>query len=477
MNLAILIGVSEYKTLTQLPGCKNDVKSIAELIRKTEKFDKILEICDETNSTSVKNKLIDFVNISKDEEIEEIIFYFTGHGSYLDDEFYYILSDFESSKKTQTSLQNSELDSLLKSLNPKLVVKFVDACQSGFSYIKDIDSADNYIKSTKGNFKNCYFLFSSLNVQSSYQNQDFSFFTLSILNAVKKHLDDKVRYKNIIDYVSDEFSKNSVQTPFFVTQADFTEIFCTKNKLLNDFLATIPNSFENPKEIAEEENDASKTIEELIIADSAKNLSNEKVNDFFQSIKTQIEKFKPESAYKNLYDFVISFPKHNNSQKSLSTIGDYLAKNKGYFAEPSYENVEYQSVETPNRLGGSLLSSFNNQPYTVTKTRKEISGYYITTKYPYEQIRIDINSKYPNLTSFNCSIFFVSNDRKIRFYWFLTSYIKKSWSEKDLDTRFNWNIFEFEFVELESIKQNLVNINIEINKLIDNHIHKILEKK
>lgn len=477
MNLAILIGVSEYKTLTQLPGCKNDVKSIAELIRKTEKFEKILEISGDTTSTSVKNKLIDFINISKDEEIEEIIFYFTGHGSYVDDEFYYILSDFDSSRKTQTSLQNSELDSLLKTLNPKLVIKFVDACQSGFSYIKDIDSADNYIKSTKGNFKNCYFLFSSLNIQSSYQNQDFSFFTLSILNSVKKHSDDKVRYKNVIDYVSDEFSKNSIQTPFFVTQADFTEVFCTKNRSLNDFLALVPDTFENTKEIIAEENNESKTIEELIIEDASKNLSNEEVIDFLQKIKIEVEKFKPEAKYKNLYDFIISFPTHTDSSKSLSSIGDYLSKNKGYFAEPSYENVEYESVETPNRFGGSILSSFNNQPYTVTKTRKQISGYYHTTKYPYEQIRIDIQGKYPNLNSFHSSIYFISNDRKIRFYWFLTSYIKKSWTDKDVDTRFNWNIFEFEFVELESIKQNFININSEINKLIENHIHKVIEKK
>lgn len=476
MNLAILIGVSEYKTLSKLPGCKNDVKSISELIYKTEKFEKILEISEKTDSTSVKNQLIDFINISKDEEVDEVIFYFTGHGSYVEDEFYYILSDFDSSRKTQTSLQNSELDSLLKTLNPKLVVKFVDACQSGFSYIKDVDSIDNYIKSTKGNFKNCYFLFSSLSMQSSYQNQDFSFFTLSILNAVKNHSDEKVRYKNIIDYVSDEFYKNSIQTPFFVTQANFTEIFCTKNKILDNFLNSIPNTFENSKEIIEEVSSEIKSIEQLVILDSQKNLSNDKVNEFFKNIKETIENFEINQEYKNLYDFVISFPTHNNSPKSLASIGDYLSKNKGYFAEASYEDVEYESIETPKR-SVSILSSFNNQPFTVTKTRKEISGYYLTTKYPFEQIKIDIKSKYPNLNSFNCSIFFISNDRKIRFYWFLTSYIKKSWSEQDLDTRFNWNIFEYEFVELEIIDQNLKKINAEINKLLDNHIQKILDKK
>jgi hypothetical protein len=244
MNIAILIGISEYTNGIQvLPGSKNDVIQFENLIKNTKKYDDILTISENTESSKVKDKLTSFINDRKGKNIEEVLFYFSGHGDFVNDEFYYILSDFNFDKRTQTSLQNSELDNLIKSLSPRLVIKVVDACHSGVNYIKDIKALDTYIKSTSNQFNNCYFLYSSLNSQSSFQNDNFSFFTLSFLNSVKAFKETDVRYKDIIDYISDEFSSFPEQTPFFVTQADFTELFCTKNEQLNKFLASFPSTF------------------------------------------------------------------------------------------------------------------------------------------------------------------------------------------------------------------------------------------
>ena len=221
MNIAILIGVSNYKNgIIDLPGSKNDILQFDELIRNTKKYDEILSLSTETDSSNVKDKLASFINGKKGVEINELLFYFSGHGDFSNDEFYYILSDFSFDKRTQTSLENSELDNLIKSLTPKLVVKIVDACHSGVNYIKDIASIDSYIKSTSNQFHNCYFLYSSLNAQSSFQSNKFSFFTLSFINAVKHYQQKEIRYKDIIDYISDNFASFPEQTPFFVTQAE-----------------------------------------------------------------------------------------------------------------------------------------------------------------------------------------------------------------------------------------------------------------
>lgn len=218
MNIAIIIGVSEYKeNIQDLPGSKNDTNAFHNLIQKTEKYDDILVLNDKQSSGKIKTEISHFFEKYKGENINEFLFYFTGHGDFANDEFYYILSDFDFNKRQQTSLQNSELDNLIKSINPKLVSKIVDACHSGVNYIKNINVIDTYIKSTANKFNNCYFLFSSLNNQSSFQNKDYSFFTLSLLNAIKNSEKTEVRYKDIIDYISDEFSQFPEQTPFFIT--------------------------------------------------------------------------------------------------------------------------------------------------------------------------------------------------------------------------------------------------------------------
>jgi len=76
---------------------------------------------------------------------------------------------------------------------------------------------------------------------------------------------------------------------------------------------------------------------------------------------------------------------------------------------------------------------------------------------------------------------YVDDDNKMKFYKLfkhniLNSKINGKITDIKVEKELN-GFYNDEFVELESIKQNLVNINIEINKLIDNHIHKILEKK
>lgn len=48
-------------------------------------------------------------------EVEEIFFYVTGHGQFYDNEFYYLLSDFDKTKRKKTSLENTELDQMFRS--------------------------------------------------------------------------------------------------------------------------------------------------------------------------------------------------------------------------------------------------------------------------------------------------------------------------------------------------------------------------
>lgn len=474
MNIAIILGVSEYKeNIQDLPGSKNDTIAFHSLIQKTEKYDDILVLNDKQSSGKIKTEISHFFEKYKGENINEFLFYFTGHGDFANDEFYYILPDFEFNKRQQTSLQNSELDNLIKSINPKLVSKIVDACHSGVNYIKNINIIDTYIKSTANKFNNCYFLFSSLNNQSSFQNKDYSFFTLSLLNAIKNSGKNEVRYKDIIDYISDEFSKFPEQTPFFITQADFTENFCKKNSKLNTFLKTIPQTFpsESKNELKQSEFNS---IEDLVKADSEKNVSYEQTNELLVYIKEIIDNFKLDSKLANIYSYDIKYLKYIPRNANYHKIGQFVRQNPNYFAEVETETESYEDVIKPSRFD---LFTANAKPYTITKTREVVSGYRLNIDYEFNQIVIDINGKYPNLISFNCNVAFITTDREIRLYYFITDYRKSDWDNREINKRYQWNVKEFLIINKKEIKDFTQSINDDINKRILSYIEEKFKLK
>lgn len=470
MNIAILIGVADYfSPIFNLPGCLNDITIMDSLIKNTNKYDSVLLLSDKIESSILKVKLAEYVNSLKTESIDELFFYYTGHGDFVNNEFYYILADFDAKKRSQTSLSNTELDELFKSLSPTLLVKVVDACHSGVNYIKNVAEIDKYIKETTNHFKKCYFYYSSLSSQSSFQTKDYSFFTLSFVNAVKISTNSYVRYKDIATYISDNFINSPEQTPFFITQADFTEVFCIKNENMNSFLKTIPtthNDAECEMQIINEE----RTLEDIIKKDAQKNISKEELDGLLNKIKQKIEAIKLIEKIQPLFQIDLSFSGIHPSSANFDTIGNYLATKSNYFAEAIYEEQRYEDIVVPSEFDRTYKKL---DPYTITKTRKVINGYRNTVTLPFEQISIDLNRNYSNLDSYNCTIAFIVSDRKIRIYYYITNYQMKDWEKRVLNRRYQWNVAEFDVVYFDNILIFIKSIVDDIN----NRIIKDIESK
>ena len=161
MKIAILIGVSQYKSISSLPSCKSDVELIKKLLHATKQYNDSLCLAENEDCAKVKEKTTSFIKKHKGEDIEEVFFYYTGHGDFYEDEFYYMLSDFDSGKRRQNSLENSEVDNWLRSLKPNVTVKVVDACHSGMMYVKDDQAVEKYLDKSGKCFQVCYFMFSS----------------------------------------------------------------------------------------------------------------------------------------------------------------------------------------------------------------------------------------------------------------------------------------------------------------------------
>ena len=469
MNIAIVIGVSEYlDTQNNLPGCQKDAELIYNILNKTSKYSEILYLNEKQPSAKVKERITEFISNNTKNKIDELVFYYTGHGEFNNDEFYFLLSDYAQEKRKQTSLQNEEVDNLVKTLKPELVVKIIDACQSGKAYIKEANAISKYFQKTQDRFNKCYFLNSSLKDQSSFQSNDISDFTLSFVKSIKDHKTNEIRYKDIIDFISDEFENNANQTPFFVIQADYTEKFCSINESLKEYLEKIDF---NPASVQKSQ------ANELSLLDKIKKqsdgyLSKDQVIQILNDIRLEVDKYVCSEKIKDMYSLAITFSENYDMIIEKSTIGKWLDDNPHeYFAKSKWARAKKDQYNrfSPYHLvsGGGLLNPLEDMYETVR------DGFDLEVEVPYKSIIFDLNSKYPNIDSYTGRVVYVISKRQIRFFYFITNYVIKNWDERQINKKIEWSSSEHPISDKPSVLQGLR----KIYDLLEGRVIKELEDK
>ena len=316
-NLAIVIGISEYENESNLSACSNDADIIYSILESTEKYKEILFLKGTVESSFLKEKLIEFSKKYEKEEIEELFFYFSGHGYSNESDFYFCTTDIQTARINSTSLQNTELDTLIRKIEPKLYVKVVDACFSGTHYIKGTDFETVFQKSIKQKaFENVYFFYSSHSDQTSKATSEISTFTKSFVSCIKESkLFKSLRYKAIIDFITDFFEENEKQKPYFVIQGDMTETFCT---ITEKTMQSINK--EKAKHKKEEENDSFKKIKTLLQQHATK----EEMKQVSEKIQEIFEEFKPDNPI--ILDYY-DISKTSNSFVEPEIIGKWVKEN------------------------------------------------------------------------------------------------------------------------------------------------------
>lgn len=449
MNIAIVLAVSKYSNPSNnLPASKKDGEIISGILTATKKYDKVLIINENESSSITKEMLSNFFIEHKGTKINELFFYYSGHGEFSNDEFYYLLSDFDNKRRNQTSLQNNEIDDLIRNLNPEIVIKVIDACQSGTSYIKESDVLNKYFNETKKGFNKCYFLNSSLSNQSSYQDENLSFFTYSFVQSLKDHPSSEIRFKDIIDFILDEFNDNAEQTPFFVIQAELTEKFCAFNDDLKHYLVNY--NIANKKTNKDEKKVPS--LLEMVKVNAKEYVDKKGALKALDFCKIQFEKLSLDKEIRDLYNLDINFIEDNNSLPGVKTIGKWLKENNhDFFATPYY-------TETYDEYVG--------EPVTY------LSGYQLSIEEsPFKAISIEILSKFPNLKSYQCNIALLISKRQISFFYVILQYLENGWDSKTLDIeKIKWTYSNKKIADNDSLIEGQKNIALVINDKIKTDI-------
>lgn len=477
MRIAILIGITKFDNCKDLLGCDNDVTAIRDILLASNQFDDIKFYKGRVDSNSLKPELAEYFSDLKGEDIEEVLFYFSGHGNFYNKEFYYLLSDFDEHSRKQTSLQNSEIDNLIKSIKPRMVSKIIDACQSGVSYVKGENSVEKYYNKTAENFDKCYFMHSSLTSQFSYQDDDLSDFTKSFLSSLRSTNKSNIRYKDIIDYISDEFERSTEQTPFFVTQADYTETFIHSSEEINNLIDKyVPvYEIEDVHKIKEEVPETKELTYIDKIKLEAKYFSNqEDTKKLIDRIKVTIEKISLKTDLKELYDIDFTFEFNTLHIPNGISIGGWLAENDhNYFAKPYYKVTTYKEEIAPN-MHSSLLMSRMQQNRTVTREKKELDGFQTTIELPHSYAIIKYTPKYPNIKQYVVFVTYLVSKKDMKIFYGFTDFKERNWTNKSANLNFNWSSSNFKLIDEEEIltfiKSLLEGIEMNIKSRLENKL-------
>lgn len=462
MNLAILIGVSSYGgKYNDLPGCANDVNAMHQLLQATGKYQSILLLNATTTSQFVKGELSKFIASQKQNPIDEVFFYFSGHGDFVHDDFLYLFTDHDSARLKQTSLSNSELDQQLRALRPKLALKVIDACHSGVSYVKTPDVFQKYLDASRIGFEKCYFMFSSQANQKSYQTAEISDFTRSFLCSLEDSSEMRIRYKDIIDFISDDFERNSYQTPFFVIQADFTELFWEGTTAIN---LLVKKSL--PPSLTQKSPEGKKNaLIELVKKDAKDYCTQEEIATILSTVPERIKEILNGTEFKELYDYRVESKEDYKSVPRIETVGVWLDKNKNeYFSRPV---VRTEIYEVPDPMSAEMNRMFGMPVKMKEQSRTVVAGFELLVGTPFKVIEISASPLYENLAFFRCNILFTFSKIQIRFFYAVQDFKEIKWGERTVTGEPVWKTVEVKLKDNAGLNTKLKDIIDELHKAIE----------
>lgn len=458
-KIALLMGVSDYKNIDSLPMCQKDIEVVTLIINGINKYDEVLVIDEALSAVAAKNRIAKFVSSFEQDIIDEILVYYSGHGMRHSDDFYYLFSDYNRERHEQTSLSNTELDGMFRSLNPSLMVKVIDACKSGSEYIKSDESFKALLDgSTKGRFNDVYFLFSSEKTENSIGLHDFSVFTKSFVQALLQNKGGEIRYKDILSFISDDQAVKNHQVPFFIVQAKYTEVLgCLDDELFNKVESIIlEHSNDNNASLESFMNDDDTPVElsaedKLIAEIDAKNrafCTEEEAQKALNFLLELVRGYEWSSLLRELYEInqhacnLVSADDAN-----VTAIAKWLEDSgEPYFVGFNYDTEEFQ-VEKPveyRRSGGignmsNIFGEEIKKEYkTVTEYRDVLSSYYITVDCPDEFLSIEFIAKKQILPSFIIYIAYAFTKSKLTVFYKYEKYKESSWQNREPLNENSW---------------------------------------
>lgn len=467
-SIAILLGISNYIQANDLPACQNDVENMHRLLQATGKYN-VLLLEQSLTKSQIMEKIEDFIKeINENEKIEELLFYFSGHGKQDQSGLHFILQNTEIDRINTTSLNNKELDDLVRQCNPHLFVKIIDACESGLSYIKGIEEETEIIEkqiwfnfNDNKSFENCVFMSSSKRNEPSKATDRCSLFTQAFISAVLDGIEEEViRYSYIQDYITDTFNINgNGQTPYFNLQGDGRAIFSA----VTPELKALAEFRTNATTISESENEIERKLESFITAFRSK----QQVQQIVEKIESIIKQENlPLSWLSKYYDVSIGNSENRGFEKDSGILAFLYERRE---EENLYIEFETKRVEKKNIFNLPFMG------YEIVPTC--FSSLVPTLP---SNLCILLSPKNECLPRYEIDLVFVYSDTSMYFFQGARQYVRKGWNEFVLGDKKKYTYGHLEYAKFdesdwkEYVQQQLKDSAQYIENTIQNFVNVVI---
>lgn len=453
-KIAILLASSEYDLYDPLNACKNDLDMMKNLLESSGEFSNILVSLNDSTSI-VQDKIIDFIKLFEGKEIEQIFFYFSGHGYRDSKNFYFCFKDTDLNLLKSTTITNDVIDSYLKKLNPKVAVKIIDACYSGENYIKEADySLIRKNLDKEYTFDEVYFMYSSRGSETSEATNQYSKFTKLFFDAIQKHKQsDKITYKAIIDYISDLSEKTLSHTPIFVTQGAYLAYLFNSLNAPKELLSKIDQTASNGTSSSSIEINPS--LLEMIKKESEIYCSEEEGLEKIKQIFDLIEDYKFTKDIDDLFNQTIT--KSDQVIFNAKDIGNWLVSNKGkddYLVEERYREIDVEEkkyIKYPKKptsstssalsalLGFNATDDYRLEDVIVKKQVLEGVRYLVPLESVFLSLRFEPKKEFQNLKNYSACFAIIFSKKEVVLFYSIEKLKLFSWNSTYQPECFKWN--------------------------------------
>jgi len=140
-NRALLVGIDEYKYINELIGSKQDVENMREFIESEWGYQPA-QISTLTDAQATRSNILSTIDnwlIRDTRRGDKVLFYYSGHGTYVKDNWPYdekdgsdeALCPVNTTLSRDNLIRDDEIHERLKKLEGRQVTLIIDACHSG----------------------------------------------------------------------------------------------------------------------------------------------------------------------------------------------------------------------------------------------------------------------------------------------------------------------------------------------------------
>jgi uncharacterized caspase-like protein len=434
MRIALLIGVSEYENLDPLHAVANDIAAMERLLLATKLYTEVLTLHGSLPSEETKNRISDFLDSYREERLEEVFVYYSGHGGLIDRMLCFPMSDYREDEPRQSSIKNDELDRWIKALRPSLAVKVLDCCYAGVPYIKGIGDIKEALDEARAAFSDCYFFFSSRHDQASRTGggvEALSVFTEHFIRAVAARKDGPVRYQQLVDALADSLDGQG-QEPQFITQGSAKHVFCHMTSELR--AAIYAKEEERTAEESIDPRSAPANLLEAVEADAENCIPEDEALKTLREIRVALEVLSLNSELGDFYDLRVRFvaePDLDSEVYGEEILGNWLkSRGKAFFA---------RATETKPALPYS--------PASVNWWRSRepiVTGFAASSGLEYDRLTASALPKHPNLRRWELAVVFLWSPRELAIFTSTVSPKRIRWDQYEEPEEVGWRRRHFQ---------------------------------